>query len=355
MLAPLALGDRPRTGANGHGFRIRDKKVPPEYVISSKPVGEGAHNAAYKATHPGIRGEVLFRVNTDVPETREQEEDMDREIAGEVARSIEFATLGIAPLLYDYGYCPPTRDNDGYFWQVMELYDESLHAYLEREGRQACAETHRIEEMVLDKLSVMVQARSFCYDIHPRNVVVKKDAKGRIAKVALIDFDDSFCIRKSRINPPDAARRSHHRPTYRVSPNNLLVSALIVFGSNSREQCGVPLFRDKVLGLLRGDRTYAIEGGGPVDMATVLNYLGTSTAQGTHSTLGLLRHWNTRYGLDAAPETFVQHVLGGPAFAHFGRHHDRYSHHDRHSSHGRFHGGRSSRRTSRFQRRRSRR
>ena len=367
VLSPLGLADMPPTKTGKSAGHLIPDRIPTGYTVDAKPVGEGAHNAAYKATHPGIRGEVLFRINTDVAETEDEQRDMERDIAGEIARSIEFATLGIAPKIYDYGYCPSTPTAGGYYWQVLEMYDESLHAYLVRKGTRACAETHRIEEMVLAKLAVMVQAGSFCYDIHPRNVVVKtagpRRSGGTITRVALIDFDDSFCIRKSRINPPNDLRHHHHhhhhvhrpagsehrqehehehrggshehqprrarsshrgasheeggasrrlrrRPSYHVSLNNLLVCALLVFGSNSKEQCGVPLFRAKVLGLLRGDRTYAIAGGGPVDMHEVLHFLGTSTAHGGVSTLGMLRHWNPRYGDDATPEQFVEHVLG---------------------------------------------
>ncbi len=375
VLSPLGLADMPPTTAGEAGSHLIPDRVPTGYTVDAKPVGEGAHNAAYKATHPGIQGEVLLRINTDVAETEEEQQVKEREIAGEVARSIEFATLGVAPHVYDFGYCPSTPTAEGYYWQVLELYDESLHAYLVRRGTRACAETHRLEELVLAKLSLMVQAGSFCYDIHPRNVVVKtarvrdRDCtESAVTRVALIDFDDSFCIRKSRINPPpsnDLPHHRHHRPTrsgkhhehehehrrprssrrggshehqtrhhehqprhprsshrggsheqggagrqYHVSLNNLLVCALVVFGSNSKEQCGVPLFRAKVLGLLRGDRTYAIAGGGPVDMHEVLRFLGTSTAQGGVSTLGMLRHWNPRYGGGATPEQFVEHVLG---------------------------------------------
>ena len=342
---PLGLVDIPLRQQRDNAFLIRSK-VPAGYVVQKTPLAEGAHNAVFVATHPGIDEQVLFRINTNVPETKKEQRALEREIASEVARSIEFAILGIAPLIYDYGYCPSTETRDGYYWQVLEMFDESLHAYLLRRGARACAEVHRVEELVLHKLALMVQAGSFCYDIHPRNVVIRVDGvPGHIAQVALIDFDDSFCIHKSRIElesrqqRPGSKRRQVHdhglslrhgvsgtsetrrrkggrhsrkpgRPTYHMNANNLLVCALIVFGSNSKEQCGVPLFRDKVLGLLHGDAKYAIVGGGPVSMRRVLEFLGNSTAQGDDSVLDILRHWNPTYGDQATPQQFVDHVLG---------------------------------------------
>lgn len=310
-LKPLGPKDVPkRFVIDGKPFYIRTK-APFGYTLEEKPFAKGGHNKAYRATYgPSSKKQYLFRVNTD-----DFDSNLELELASEIGYSIRFAHHGIAPKVYDYGYSPTVDGRRGFYWQVLEIFDDSLHGYLEKASKAECARTRdSIEQQLVQKFSKMAELGSFCYDIHPRNVVVRKTKGGKI-ELALIDFDHTFCISSSRIHTGLGQQRARatstgRLPSYSLTANNLLFALLLVFSSNTRRKCGVLYFRQKLNSMLRGDKTYLIKGGGPVSLTKVVSFLSTSIAQGKDSTVTIMRWWNPMKGERATVPEFVEYVLG---------------------------------------------
>jgi hypothetical protein len=311
-LKPLGPKDVPkRFVIDGRPFYIRTK-TPLGYMLEKKPFAKGGHNEAFRATYgSSSKKQYLFRLNTD-----DFDSNLELEIASEVGYSIRFAHHGIAPKVYDYGYSPTKDGQPGFYWQVLEIFDDSLYGYLEKASRVECARTRdSIERQLVQKFSKMAELGSFCYDIHPRNVVVRKNKEGKI-ELSLIDFDHTFCISSSRIhtglrgNGKTRAKGKGKLPTYSLSANNLLFALLLVFSSNTRRKCGVLYFQQKLKSMLHGNKTYLIKGGGPVSLAKVVSFLSTSIAQGKDSTVTIMRWWNPMKGERATVPEFVEYVLG---------------------------------------------
>ena len=153
------------------------------------------------------------------------------------------------------------------------------------------ATRNSIEGQLIRKFSIMAKMGSFCYDIHPRNVVLRHKGKNKV-EVALIDFDHTFCIDPERMHNgfKGGKQKKKSLPHYVLSVNNMLFAMLLVFSSNSHRHCGKLYFREKMLKMLEGKSKYLVEGGGRVDLGKVLRFLDTSIAQGRDSTRTIMRH-----------------------------------------------------------------
>ena len=120
--------------ADGQVFYIREKVPSGFQFVSKKPFAKGGHNEAFRVQYGRGSQQYLFRKNTD-----NFDPSLERELAAEISYSIRFAAAGIAPKLYDFGYCPVIGSKRGYYWQVMEMFDESLHQYNRRISAAECA------------------------------------------------------------------------------------------------------------------------------------------------------------------------------------------------------------------------
>lgn len=296
----------------GETFYIREK-IPLGYALDEKPFAEGGHNKAYRASYRGSAKKYLFRLNTD-----EFHSDLKFELASEITYNIRFAHHGIAPKLYDYGYCPSMNGQRGFYWQVLEMFDDSLYGYLKKASKAECQRTQNsIERQLVNKFAKMAELKTFCYDIHPRNVVLRKTKGGKM-EIALIDFDDTFCIGPSRIYT-ELRKKLHTKktqkpnlPSYSITPNNLLFALLLVFSSNTQRKCGVLYFRKRLKTMLRGSKTHLVKGGGAVSLSKVVAFLSTSSGQDrSSSTLSVMRWWNPMNNEKATAAHFAAFVLGG--------------------------------------------
>ena len=303
----LGLADMPQklVDSKGKVFFIRDKVPRGFKIIGNKPVGKGGHNEVYKVRYGGPKSrQYLFRKNTDG-----YDEELEIEVASEVGYNIKFSAAGIAPKIYDYGYAPGRPGQPGFYWQVMEMFDESLYAFNHRVSQAVCDATRdSIESQLIRKFAIMAKMGSFCYDIHPRNVVLRHKKRNKV-EVALIDFDHTFCINPSRIHNGFRGGNKK-RPHYALSVNNLLFAMLLVFSSNSHRHCGKIYFREKMLQMLSGKSKFLVEGGGRVDLGAVLRFLDVSIAQGKDSTKTILRYYNGLRQDKGTVIDFAEYVLG---------------------------------------------
>jgi hypothetical protein len=304
----LGLADLPVKLVNPQGkvFFIRDKVPSGFKQVGSKPLAKGGHNEVFRVRYGGPGSRMyLFRKNTDG-----YDPELEIEVASEVGYNIKFSAAGIAPKLYDYGYCPGQKGKPGYYWQVMEMFDESLHAFNRRVSERVCAQTRNsIESQLISKFAVMAKLSSFCYDIHPRNVVLRHLGNNKV-KVALIDFDHTFCIASQRIHTGFKGGENKSLPRYALNVNNLLFALLLVFSSNSKLECGKVYFREKMMDMLSGKSRFLVKGGGALNLGRVLRFLDTSIAQGKDSTRRIMRWWNPIHGEKATVVEFAEYVLG---------------------------------------------
>ena len=103
------------------------------------------------------------------------------------------------------------------YWSLHELFDCNLAQLVKKYSN--CESLMKKVESQLIKLFKALNKTSFCYDIHPRNVVVKRQNKTFILK--LIDFDAKYCTKK--------------RPTV-LNSKEAVYATCIVFSNNFSSQ-----------------------------------------------------------------------------------------------------------------------
>jgi hypothetical protein len=306
----------PRPDARTGRVRIRDKD-PRDYRFNlRKPLKEGGHNNVYLATHKPTGTRVIYRENFEP-----YDEQLEREMAGEVSYNALFSSVGVAPKLFDYGYFAPDgvgRQEDaegrahGFFWQVLEKFDEDLKAFtqdLEENG--GCDKVvDEVERQLVGLFTTLCRQQVFCYDIHPRNVVVQHSKAA--FRLALIDFDDTYCISDARIRLAGGADRAK-LDKYTMTLTDLLTATLLVFSNNSSPVCGEgrPYFRRILRAMVAGRSEFLPERGRVPDLNKVVRFLGTSVAQGRDTTLDIMQHWAAAEGevTTASAHELVENVL----------------------------------------------
>lgn len=307
-LRSLGKKDVPKPFKMGSQTFMIPARKPVGVVPEKKPFAKGGHNAAYRAKYKGSRDVVLFRENFD-----KFDDDLEREQAQEISYNILFGELGIAPLMYAYGYAPSEKGATGYYWQVMEMYEESLHHLLQRR-LPSLRVWDRVEKLTYDRFAQLAKFGVFCYDIHPRNVVLRGVKSGRPIDVKLIDFDHTFCVAKQRMTRPGKknacykGKNGQCMKNYKLSGNNHLLALLLVFSTNTGKRNGRRFFRTQIRSMLKGEKKYLMKGGGKLDLNVVLHFLKVSKAQGTYGTLEIMQHWG---GDDrGTARKFVEKVIG---------------------------------------------
>lgn len=214
----LYLSDRPvlhRTSSNKKVY-IPDDKPPP--FTTKKKLFEGGNNVTYTVKVRGLSKPMVYRVSNDG-----YDKQLEIDCYQEVLLTLKLSTHAICPILYGYGYDTDIQR----YWFLSEKYSMSLGKFVRR---NCSLRIRHIEEEMIKLFTRMIKY-SFCYDIHPLNVVVSKDG----IRVRLIDFDNKYCTKK---------RAGGHS----ISNTNLLVSTLIVFSNNHQGKlCGKRPYFQKIL------------------------------------------------------------------------------------------------------------
>ena len=248
MVAPLKESSlpKPHTDKSGRKFLVREHRIPSTYDLTTAVlIAEGTHNRAFSVRDVSSSKDVVLRVNID-----DDFYALDQQVADEVSHHITMHARGVAPALYDYGYHPRVEhdsttdysklfDSDepihslprGFYWQIMEKFDESLKAFSRGDDSAKKQQVYMraVESSLKSCLMKMALAGLFCYDLHPGNVllryrtfkrsrlnsiveqkryrqgwrfVVDKNRKDRIrgVRAAIIDFDSQACILPSRVD-----------------------------------------------------------------------------------------------------------------------------------------------------------
>jgi hypothetical protein len=244
---------RPHTDKNGRTFLVRERRIPSNYDLTRAVlIAEGTHNRAFSVRDVGSGKDVVLRVNID-----EDFHSLDQQMADEVSHHITMHARGVAPALYDYGYHPQIQhdsttdyaklfDSDepmhslerGFYWQIMEKFDESLKAFARDDSVEKQQMYRRaVESSLKSCLKKMALAGLFCYDLHPGNVLLQyktfnklrlnsivklklmkkgwrfvnsqskqhrnssnKNRRVKGVRAAIIDFDSQACILPSRVD-----------------------------------------------------------------------------------------------------------------------------------------------------------
>ena len=373
-MAALTLHDLPVPITDGARAVLIPKRCPDDFVIDRKQLGDGKYNRVF-AARPlrGPHIPLLFReTKKNVPRSDSREEDNAAEITYMLELSSLGIMPALYAYGFCVQYDPnvlaghrsasrksrrsrksrksrSTRMSRGKssgppkprgrYWQIMDRYDGNLRQYAcayasDPDVRPSLCNTElaEVEHLLLPLFGTMAAHRLFCMDIHARNVVARGGARspayspfrGSPLQLRLIDFDRTFCISSTRVTftEHDAPVQSIGDAVLGVgadgggnhiiiSKNDIFVSLLIVFSSNTHAICGgVPFFRNTLLSMIAGTSPWLLPGSDAPDMNKVLAFLKTSKADGG-DTLSTMRHWSHYVDNErASVEKLVEIVLG---------------------------------------------
>ena len=153
---------------------------PPQFFLKKKLL-EGGNNMTFIVKVNGKK--YLFRESLC-----KYSKSTEWDFFIEFSLSIKMSILNISPKMYGYGF----SKKKNCYWSLHELFDCNLAQLVKKYSN--CESLMKKVESQLIKLFKALNKTSFCYDIHPRNVVVKRQNKTFILK--LIDFDAKYCTKK---------------------------------------------------------------------------------------------------------------------------------------------------------------
>ena len=203
------------------------------------PFDEGTYNQVHRGANKRDGTPVIIRRTKNKDEEEDEEEQQKQDSADsqdlqkrrhtflqETALMQIASDKGFGPVLYSAGSCADAADP--HFWQAMEPFTASLSSYMDRFSPCSGQRLDGIESSLRELFLKMAKARMFCMDLKPANVVLQFDQEGVIAKMRLIDFDNTFCL-------------THVQDD--VSVNTLMLSMLIIFSNNTYKVCQTMFFR----------------------------------------------------------------------------------------------------------------
>lgn len=209
-LSGLTTKDFPKPFTKNHEkFYIKTEKAP---TFSYKKKGiKGGNNKTFIVKLNDDGKKYLYRESlfSDNPIN-------EKDMYLETILAIKMNLLNISPKMYGYGYDPIRKK----YWSLHELFDCNLGTFVKKFSN--CDQAMKNIEHQLIKLFKKLNKTSFCYDLHPMNVVVKLINKKKFS-LKLIDFDAKYCTLK----PPSA-----------LSSLESLYATCIVFSNNfSNKTC----------------------------------------------------------------------------------------------------------------------
>ena len=286
----LKTSDNPKPHLTKENRKVYIPDETPPAFTSKKKLFKGGNNVAYSvrikhSNKPMVYRESLHAYNKD------DEEDYKNEIIF----TIKFSTAGICPKIFGYGYDPDAQR----YWMLSELYDMSLAKFVQSE-RTCSHKIRHIEEEMVKLFNTMIK-HSFCYDIHPRNVVVSRDGQ----RVRLIDFDNKYCTKR---------RAGGHS----INQTDLLVATLIVFSINHQGKlCGKrPYFQKILREMMEGGPARRLITSAP-NLKKIESFLNKVHAQmkGSRKHLftarAIMRYWRTGDRDHTPVSQMIQEVLYG--------------------------------------------
>ena len=285
----LTSRDAPyRHTSNGETVYVPTMPFPS--LTSKTKLFKGGNNTVYAVSVPNHNTKMVLRVSN-----HGYSNDVEKDYKFEMTLSIKLSEMDITPRIYGYGY----DDTKQKYWILQRRYDMSLADFVKS---SACKAKMRSVEEKMIHLMIQLNRVSFCYDIHPLNVVLTKDA----LSVRLIDFDNKFCTDKGRAG-------------LRISQSNMLIATLFVFANNHQGKlCGKRIyFRDILKEMLFGGKARKFLDG-PPNLKKIVRFLETVKAQMTgkdkhlFTALSIMRYWRTGDDEDRTDvTTMMREVLFG--------------------------------------------
>lgn len=179
-LQGLTKNDFPRAFKEKNQIYYIPTELPPKFN-SKKKYFKGGNNYTYIVVYNNKK--YLYRESLC-----KYSKVIERDMYYETILSITMSILKVSPKIYGYGF----DSNKLKYWSLHELFDCNLAQFI-RTHSDCSKIMNKIEKQLL-YLFAKLTKNSFCYDIHPKNVVVKVNKNKFTLK--LIDFDAKYCTLK---------------------------------------------------------------------------------------------------------------------------------------------------------------
>jgi len=152
-------------------------------------IGSGGMGVVYRAVQPSLKRFVAIKVlPAHLAENREFVERFMRE-----ARSVAALDHPSIVSIYDIG------ESDGAYYFVMKfLVGDTLHEYIEEEGRLPLDRALLFAEQLADALGTAHESGVIHRDVKPANIIVDP----RETRVALTDFGIALTLEETRLTQP---------------------------------------------------------------------------------------------------------------------------------------------------------